>query len=263
MSHHNPLRSGLKLETVSPESIHEELLAVAGKLLPFLDNVDDILYELESSRRVVFEGAQGALLDVDHGTYPFVTSSSTVAGAASAGSGVGPSRLNYVLGITKAYSTRVGGGPLPTEQLNRIGEHLRTRGQEFGVNTGRKRRCGWFDAAVVRRSVQSSGINGIALTKIDVLDGLPEVKVCVGYRLNDRRIESLPATISAQCSVEPIYETLDGWDSTEDVRDWAHLPPEAERYIRFIERAVGAPVTFLSTGAERDATIVRQDPFDT
>lgn len=263
LSHHNPLRSGLKLETVSPESIYEELSAVADKILPFMDNVDDILHKLESSHRVVFEGAQGALLDVDHGTYPFVTSSSTVAGAASAGSGVGPSRLNYVLGITKAYSTRVGGGPLPTEQLNDIGEYLGSRGQEFGVNTGRKRRCGWFDAAVVRQSVRSSGINGIALTKIDVLDGLPQVKVCVGYRLNGRRIESLPATIGAQCSVEPIYETLEGWDSTGDVREWAHLPPEAERYIRFIERVVGAPVTLLSTGAEREATIVRQDPFAT
>jgi adenylosuccinate synthase len=264
LSHHNPLRTGLGLEKLEATKIHAELVAVSSKILPYMDRVGLLLDErCSQGQRILFEGAQGAMLDNDHGTYPFVTSSNTVAGGAASGTGVGPSRINYVLGITKAYSTRVGGGPLPTEQINTIGERLVQRGQEFGVNTGRKRRCGWFDAVIVRESTRTSGTNGLALTKIDVLDGFNEIKVCVGYRLDGRRLEYLPTTIDAQSRVEPIYETLEGWNgATAGVREWKNLPPQADRYVRFIEKAVGVPVTLLSTGPERHDTILRQDPFD-
>lgn len=264
LSHHNALRIGLGLEKLKAINIHAELVEVATKILPFMDRVGSLLdLRCSQGQRILFEGAQGALLDNDHGTYPFVTSSNTVAGGATSGSGVGPSRINYVLGITKAYSTRVGEGPLPTEQINEIGDLLGQRGHEFGVNTGRKRRCGWFDAVVVRESVRTSGTNGLALTKIDVLDGFDEIKVCVGYRLDGRQLDYLPTTIDAQSRVEPIYESLEGWTRpTAGVRTWEELPGQAEQYVRFIEKMVGAPVTVLSTGPERNDTILRHDPFE-
>ncbi len=211
----------------------------------------------------LYEGAQGTLLDVDHGTYPFVTSSNTVAGQAAAGSGMGPDALGYVLGITKAYTTRVGEGPFPTEQDNEIGAFLGERGHEFGTVTGRKRRCGWFDAVLVRQAVAVNGIAGIALTKLDVLDGLDEIRVCVGYRLDDREIDHLPASQGQQARVEPIYETLEGWkDSSVGARRWTDLPAQAIKYVRFIEDLIGAPVAMLSTSPERLDTIMVTDPFE-
>ena len=215
-----------------------------------------------AARRILFEGAQGTLLDIDHGTYPFVTSSNTVAGQAAAGSGVGPGAIGYVLGITKAYTTRVGEGPFPTEQDNEVGEFLGTRGREFGTVTGRKRRCGWFDAVLVRQAVAVNGIKGIALTKLDVLDGLDEIKVCTGYRLDGEEIDYLPASQGAQARVEPIYETLEGWKgTTAGARSWNDLPAQAVKYVRYIEELIGAPVALLSTSPERDDTILVTDPF--
>jgi adenylosuccinate synthase len=215
-----------------------------------------------AGERILFEGAQGTLLDIDHGTYPFVTSSNTVAGQASAGSGVGPNAINYVLGITKAYTTRVGEGPFPTEQDNEVGEFLGTRGHEFGTVTGRKRRCGWFDAVLVRQAVAVNGIKGIALTKLDVLDGLDEIKVCTAYRLDGEVIDYLPASQGAQARVEPIYETLEGWKgTTAGARSWNDLPAQGVKYVRHIEELIGAPVALLSTSPERDDTILVTDPF--
>jgi adenylosuccinate synthase len=212
--------------------------------------------------RILFEGAQGALLDNDHGTYPFVTSSNTTAGQAATGSGIGPGALNYVLGITKAYTTRVGEGPFPTELHDETGEFLGTKGHEFGTVTGRKRRCGWFDAVLVRQTVRVSGINGIALTKLDVLDGLPEIKVCVGYMLDGREIDYLPASQEGQAKVRPIYQTLEGWTgSTRGARSWADLPAQAVKYVRYVEELIGAPVALLSTSPDRLDTILVQDPF--
>jgi adenylosuccinate synthase len=216
----------------------------------------------KAGKRILFEGAQGALLDIDHGTYPFVTSSNTVAGQAATGSGIGPSAVGYVLGITKAYTTRVGEGPFPTEQRNAVGEYLGERGREFGTVTGRKRRCGWFDAVLVRQTVRVGGIHGIALTKLDVLDGLEEIKVCIGYRLNGERLDRLPASQAAQARVVPIYETLEGWQqSTAGARSWAELPAQAVKYVRHIEELIEAPVALLSTSPERDDTILVRDPF--
>jgi adenylosuccinate synthase len=214
-------------------------------------------------KRILFEGAQGALLDIDHGTYPYVTSSNTVAGQASAGSGMGPSSIGYVLGILKAYTTRVGEGPFPTELFDETGKQIGTRGREFGTVTGRPRRCGWFDAVIARQMIKINGINGIALTKLDVLDGLPELKVCTGYRLDGQVIEHLPASESAQKRVEPVYETIPGWSgSTAGARSWADLPAEAVKYVRRIEELIGAPVTLLSTSPERDDTILMKNPFE-
>ncbi|WP_454918855.1 adenylosuccinate synthase [Xanthobacter sediminis] len=263
LRHHNPLRAGLGLPQVKAQDIRAELLAAAERILPFVDDVPALLFDYrQAGKHILFEGAQGVLLDNDHGTYPFVTSSSTVAGGAATGAGVGPGTLDYVLGITKAYSTRVGEGPLPTEQTNAVGDHLVERGHEFGVNTGRRRRCGWFDAVVVRQSVRTAGIQGMALTKLDVLDGLPEVKVCVGYLLDGRRIDTLPPTMEAQARVEPVYETLEGWaGSTVGTRSLDDLPPQALRYLRFLEEAVGIPVAVLSTSPERCDTILLHDPF--
>jgi adenylosuccinate synthase len=202
------------------------------------------------------------LLDIDHGTYPFVTSSNTVAGQAATGSGMGPGSINYVLGITKAYTTRVGEGPFPTEQDNDTGEFLGKRGREFGTVTGRKRRCGWFDAVLVRQAVALNGISGIALTKLDVLDGLDEIKVCVGYRLDGKRIDYLPASQGAQARVEPIYEAVEGWrGTTVGARSWAQLPAQAVKYVRLVEELIGAPVALLSTSPEREDTILVHDPF--
>lgn len=263
LGHHNALRRGMGLAEISPQAIYDELMEVADQVLPFVDQVWRILDEKrKSGARILFEGAQGALLDNDHGTYPFVTSSNVVAGQAAAGSGMGPGAIDYVLGITKAYTTRVGEGPFPSELFDDVGEYLGKTGKEFGVNTGRKRRCGWFDAVIVRQTVKTSGIDGIALTKLDVLDGMKEIKVCVGYRLDGQNIDYLPASMGAQARVEPIYETLEGWtDTTAGARSWAELPAQAVKYVRHIEELIGAPVAMLSTSPERLDTILVHDPF--
>lgn len=263
LSHHNALRRGLGQAEISNESVFQELESVQPRILPYIDTVWRLLDEKwRTGSRILFEGAQGALLDIDHGTYPFVTSSNTVAGQAATGSGLGPSAIDYVLGIVKAYTTRVGEGPFPTEQNNEIGTFLGERGREFGVVTGRRRRCGWFDAILVRQTVRTSGIHGIALTKLDVLDGLEEIKVCIGYRLDGKMIDYLPASQGAQARVEPIYETLEGWlESTKGARTWAELPAQAIKYVRHIEELIGAPVALLSTSPERDDTILVHDPF--
>jgi adenylosuccinate synthase len=263
LSHHNPLRRGLGHPEVSFEAIHRELTSVATDVLPYMDRVWKLLDDARrAGERILFEGAQGTLLDIDHGTYPFVTSSNTVAGQAATGAGVGPGAIGFVLGITKAYTTRVGEGPFPTEQVNEIGEFLGTRGHEFGVVTGRKRRCGWFDAVLVRQAVAVNGITGIALTKLDVLDGLDEIKVCTAYRLDGEVIDYLPASQGAQARVEPVYETLEGWKATtRGARSWADLPAQAVKYVRHIEELIGAPVALLSTSPERDDTILVTDPF--
>ncbi|SIQ37136.1 Adenylosuccinate synthetase [Rhizobium sp. RU20A] len=264
LTHHNALRRGMGLAEISVESLEEELTSVAGHILPYIDRVWDLLdKKRRAGARILFEGAQGSLLDNDHGTYPFVTSSNTVAGQAAAGSGLGPTAIDYVLGITKAYTTRVGEGPFPCELDDAIGKHLASVGREVGVNTGRPRRCGWFDAALVRQSVATNGITGIALTKLDVLDGLEELKICVGYKLDGVEIEYLPASQSQQARVEPIYITLEGWkESTVGARSWADLPAQAIKYVRQVEELIGAPVALLSTSPERDDTILVTDPFE-
>jgi adenylosuccinate synthase len=261
--HHNALRRGLDQPEIEAAAILSELVSVSERLLPFTEPVWALLHERRrAGDRILFEGAQGALLDVDHGTYPFVTSSNTVAGQAASGSGLGPGALGYVLGITKAYTTRVGEGPFPTELTDEIGQFLGERGHEFGTVTGRKRRCGWFDAVLVRQTVKISGINGIALTKLDVLDGLDELKVCVGYELDGARIDHLPAGQAAQARARPIYETLEGWrESSAGARSWADLPAQAVKYVRHIEELIEAPVALLSTSPERDDTILVRDPF--
>jgi adenylosuccinate synthase len=263
LTHHNALRRGLGYPEAEPGAILAELQEVADKVLPYMDRVWKILDDARrAGERILFEGAQGSLLDIDHGTYPFVTSSNTVAGQAATGAGTGPGSIGYVLGITKAYTTRVGEGPFPSEQDNEIGEFLGQQGHEFGTVTGRKRRCGWFDAVLVRQSVAVNGMDGIALTKLDVLDGLDEIKVCTGYRLDGREIDYLPASQGAQARVEPIYETLEGWkDSTKGARSWNDLPAQAVKYVRHVEELIGAPVALLSTSPERDDTILVTDPF--
>jgi adenylosuccinate synthase len=230
-----------------------------------MDSVWSLLDERRrEGKRILFEGAQGALLDIDHGTYPFVTSSNTVAAQAATGSGLGPGAIGYVLGICKAYTTRVGAGPFPTEQNNEIGRTLGERGKEFGVVTGRPRRCGWFDAVLVRQTVRTSGIQGLALTKLDILDGFDEIKVCVGYRLDGREIDYLPASEHAQARVEPIYETIDGWrERTAHARSWADLPAQAIKYVRRLEELIGCSAAILSTSPEREDTILMQNPFET
>ena len=263
LNHHNALRRGMGLVEIEPQKIYDELTEVAAEILPFMDQVWKVLDDRrKAGARILFEGAQGALLDNDHGTYPFVTSSNTVAGQAAAGSGLGPTAIGYVLGITKAYTTRVGEGPFPCELDDEVGSHLATVGREVGVNTGRPRRCGWFDAVLVRQTVKTSGISGIALTKLDVLDGLKEIKVCVGYELDGSRIDYLPASMGAQARVKPIYETLEGWsETTAGARSWADLPAQAVKYVRYIEEQIGAPVAMLSTSPERVDTILVHDPF--
>lgn len=263
LTHHNALLRGFGLPEVTPEAIFEELKSVADQILPFRASVWQLLDEAKrSGKRILFEGAQGTLLDIDHGTYPFVTSSNVVAGQAAAGSGMGPGSLDFVLGITKAYTTRVGEGPFPTEQINDVGQLLGERGHEFGTVTGRKRRCGWFDAALVRQAVKVNGITGIALTKLDVLDGMEELKICTGYKIDGMEINHLPASQGQQARVEPIYETLPGWNEpTVGARTWNDLPAQAIKYVRHIEELIGAPVTMLSTSPERDDTILVEDPF--
>ena len=261
--HHNALLRGLGAAEVERAELLATLHDVADRLLPFAAPVWHWLDEARrAGKRILFEGAQGAMLDVDHGTYPFVTSSNTVAGQAAAGAGVGPGAIGYVLGITKAYTTRVGSGPFPTEQDNEVGEQLGRRGKEFGTVTGRKRRCGWFDAVMVRQAVTVGGIDGIALTKVDVLDGFDELKICTGYRLDGVDIAYLPPGIAAQGKVEPVYESLEGWsESTVGARSWVDLPATAIKYVRRIEELIDAPVALLSTSPERNDTILVRDPF--
>jgi adenylosuccinate synthase len=218
--------------------------------------------QADAGKNVLIEGAQGVLLDIDHGTYPYVTSSNTVAGQAAAGSGIGPRQIGYVLGITKSYTTRVGEGPFPTEQLNAIGEKLGERGHEFGTVTGRKRRCGWFDSVLVRQTAITGGIDGIALTKLDILDAFDKIDVCVGYRLGDQVLDYLPADANDQARLVPVYETMEGWSSsTRGARSWAELPANAIKYVRRIEELIGTPVALLSTSPDRDDTITVRDPF--
>ncbi len=264
LTHHNALRRGLGEAEVSHEAIMQELSSIAARVLPFMDTVWLLLdRERRKGARILFEGAQGTLLDIDHGTYPFVTSSNTVAGQAAAGSGMGPGSLGYILGITKAYTTRVGEGPFPTELHDEIGQFLGEKGHEFGTVTGRKRRCGWFDAALVRQSVATNGITGIALTKLDVLDGLDELKICIGYTLDGVEIDHLPASQAQQAQAKPVYITLEGWkESTVGARSWADLPAQAIKYVRQVEELIGAPVALLSTSPERDDTILVTDPFE-
>ena len=263
LAHHNALRRGLNLEEVDGAALKAALLEIAPQVLPFARPAWRVLDQaVRAGRRILFEGAQGALLDVDHGTYPYVTSSNTAAGQAAAGSGLGPGSVGYVLGIVKAYTTRVGAGPFPTELSDAVGEHLATVGREVGVVTGRARRCGWFDAVLVRQTIAINGIHGMALTKLDVLDGLETLKICVGYTLGAREVDHLPAGQAEQAAVRPVYEELEGWrDSTHGARSWKDLPAAAVKYVRRIEELVGAPVALLSTGADRDDTILMRDPF--
>jgi adenylosuccinate synthase len=261
--HHNALLRGLGAPEVERGPLLDQLKEIAPKVLPFAAVVWQLLDEQRrAGKRILFEGAQGTMLDVDHGTYPYVTSSTTLAAQAASGSGIGPSAVGFVLGITKAYTTRVGSGPFPTELKDAIGEKLGERGKEFGVVTGRKRRCGWFDAVLVRQAVKVGGIHGIALTKLDVLDGFSDLKVCTGYRLHGETLDHLPAASSAQAAVEPIYETFEGWqESTRGARSWADLPATAVKYVRRIEELIEAPVALLSTSPEREDTILVRDPF--
>jgi adenylosuccinate synthase len=262
-AHHNALRRGLDLPEIDVDALKRDLSAIAPKVLLYARPAWRVLNDaFQDSKRVLFEGAQGVLLDVDHGTYPFVTSSNVVAGQAAAGSGVGPRAITYVLGLVKAYTTRVGAGPFPTELNDAVGKKLAEIGHEIGTNTGRPRRCGWFDAVLVRQSIALSGADGIALTKLDVLDGFDEVKICTGYRLGDRVIDYLPASVKDQQAVEPIYESLDGWKkTTRGVRSSRDLPAKAIKYIRRIEELIGCPAALVSTSPERDDVILMRDPF--
>ncbi len=263
MEHHNALFRGLGLEEVSVDEIYNSLLEVRKEILSYSGVVWKLLDEARAEgKKILFEGAQGIMLDIDHGTYPFVTSSNVVAPQAMIGSGAGSASLNTVLGITKAYTTRVGEGPFPTEQDNDVGPHLGEKGHEFGTTTGRKRRCGWFDAVMVRQAIKVGGITGVALTKLDVLDGLEELKICVGYELDGQKLDYFPSSQDAQARVEPIYEVVEGWsDTTYGARTWGELPAAAVKYVRHIEELIGAPVTLLSTSPEREDTILMQDPF--
>jgi adenylosuccinate synthase len=266
LAHHNALRRGLGLDELDGAAIYQYLAAIAPQVLPFMDSVWLLLAaKRREGKRILFEGAQGALLDIDHGTYPYVTSSNTVAAQAATGSGLGPNAIDYVLGICKAYTTRVGEGPFPTDQMhNAVGKMLGERGREFGTVTGRARRCGWFDAVLVRQTVLTCGIDGLALTKLDILDGFDEIKVCVRYRLDGREIDYLPAGERAQARVEPVYETIAGWkEPTARARSWAQLPAQAIKYVRRIEELVGCPVALLSTSPEREDTILMKNPFET
>ncbi|MBI0432427.1 adenylosuccinate synthase [Roseomonas sp. KE0001] len=261
--HHNTLLKGLGAATFEKQALLDGLVALAPKLLPYAEAVWERLDGARhANKRVLFEGAQAVMLDVDHGTYPFVTSSNTVAGNAAAGSGIGPHGIGTVLGIAKAYTTRVGSGPFPTELFDDVGKRLGERGREFGTVTGRPRRCGWFDACLVRQAVKVGGVQGLALTKLDVLDGLTELKICTGYDIDGEVVKRLPAALGAQAKAKPIYEVLEGWSqSTMGARSWAELPATAIKYVKRIEELVEAPVTLLSTSPERDDTILVSDPF--
>jgi adenylosuccinate synthase len=263
LAHHNALRRGMGLAEIDARELLRTLKDVAPKILPYAGCAWRRLDEARrEGKRILFEGAQAVLLDIDHGTYPYVTSSNTVAGQAAAGAGMSPRAIGYVLGIVKAYTTRVGEGPFPTELTDAIGDAIGTRGAEFGTVTGRKRRCGWFDAVLVKQTIVTGGIDGIALTKLDVLDGFDEIKLCVGYRLDGRDIDYLPADANEQALCEPIYETIEGWkESTRGARSWADLPAEAVKYVRRVEELIGATVSLLSTSPEREDTILVRDPF--
>ena len=261
--HHDALRKGLGLEPIDRNALLNNLREVAAKILPYAGPVWKVLNEKRrAGKRILFEGAQGALLDIDFGTYPFVTSSNVIAGQASTGTGVGPGAIDYVLGITKAYTTRVGEGPFPTELTDADGQRLGEQGHEFGTTTGRKRRCGWFDACLVRQTCVTSGVNGISLTKLDVLDGFDELKICVGYELDGNKLDYLPTAADKQARVTPIFEAIEGWsDSTSGARSWAELPAQAIKYIRRIEELIECPVALVSTSPEREDTILVTDPF--
>ena len=263
--HHNTIRKGLKKKIYKKSEIKKKLLQIAPKILAFAQPVWLKLDEFKKDRKkILFEGAQGIMLDVDHGTYPFVTSSNTVPSMAATGSGLGPDKIGYVLGITKAYTTRVGSGPFPTELKNKIGESLGKRGKEFGTVTSRKRRCGWFDGVLVRQTIKISGINGIALTKLDVLDHLAEIKICVQYELNGKKLDYLPAASEDQFNIKPIYNTFPGWKSnTQGIRNIKDLPENAKKYIYALEDFIGAKISSISTSPERDDTILIEDPFKT
>ncbi len=263
LAHHGPLRKGLDLPEVNAETVMAQLGEVTPRLLPY---VRPAWRELDAAaaakKQILFEGAQAVMLDIDHGTYPFVTSSNTVAGQAAAGAGVGPAAGGYILGIVKAYTTRVGEGPFPSELKDETGERLGARGHEFGTVTGRKRRCGWFDAVLVRQSVAVSGIQGVVLTKLDVLDGFESLKICVGYRLGDRVLDYLPAGVTEQAAVEPIYEEIEGWSgTTHKARSWRDLPAAAVKYVRRVEELIGSQVALVTTSPERDDIIMMRDPF--
>lgn len=264
LTHHNALRRGLNEPEVSCDELYSQLEEIRDKILPYMDTVWSLLdRERRQGKRILFEGAQGALLDIDHGTYPFVTSSNTVSAQAATGCGIGPDAINYVLGITKAYTTRVGEGPFPTELHDDTGRLLGERGHEFGTVTGRARRCGWFDACLVRQTIKVAGIRGIALTKLDVLDGIEELKLCIGYTLDGEPMDHLPAAQGAQGRVQPVYETMEGWsESTAGARSWAELPANCIKYVRRLEELIEAPVALLSTSPERDDTILMKDPFE-
>jgi len=263
LQHHDPLRRGLGIEPIDREGLIARLLEIAPQILPYAAPVWKVLGEKRrAGKRILFEGAQGALLDIDFGTYPFVTSSNVIAGQAATGVGVGPGAIDYVLGIVKAYTTRVGEGPFPTELTDADGQRLGERGREFGTVTGRERRCGWFDACLVRQTCATSGVNGIALTKLDVLDGFERLRICTGYDLDGRRLDYLPIAAEEQARCTPVYEEMEGWSgSTEGARSWADLPAEAIKYVRRVEELIGCPVALLSTSPERDDTILVRDPF--
>tara|TARA_Y100001980_G_C14457576_1_gene240164 strand:- start:96 stop:941 length:846 start_codon:yes stop_codon:yes gene_type:complete len=261
--HHNAIRKGLGKNVFKKDKLKEDLLKIAPEILKFSKPVWKKIYEFKKqNKKILFEGAQGILLDVDHGTYPFVTSSNTVASAAATGSGCGPNSIHYVLGITKAYTTRVGEGPFPTELKNNIGEILGTRGKEFGTVTSRKRRCGWFDGVLVRQTIKISGIDGIALTKLDVLDELDEIKICVAYEIDGKQLDYLPAAVEDQLKVKPIYKSFKGWKSqTKGIREFDDLPENAKTYIKELEKFIEAKISSISTSPERNDTILIVDPF--
>ena len=261
--HHNAVRKGLKKKVFKKDELKKKLLKIAPEILKFAKPVWLKLDEFKKERKkILFEGAQGILLDVDHGTYPYVTSSNTVPAMAATGSGSGPDKIGYILGITKAYTTRVGSGPFPTELKNKIGESLGKRGKEFGTVTARKRRCGWFDGVLVRQTIKISGINGIALTKLDVLDDLDHVKMCVAYELDGNKIDYLPAAVDDQLKVKPIYKTFEGWKtSTKGIKNFKDLPENAKKYIRELEQFIETKVSSISTSPERNDTILIVDPF--
>ena len=263
LAHHNAIRKGLKKKIYEKGVLIEELLKIAPKILKFSQPVWKKIDEFkQKNKKILFEGAQGILLDVDHGTYPFVTSSNTVASSAATGTGCGPNSINYVLGITKAYTTRVGEGPFPTELKDKVGEELGTRGKEFGTVTSRKRRCGWFDGVLVRQTIKISGIDGIALTKLDVLDELDEIKICVAYEINGKKIDHMPAAVDDQLKVKPIYKTYDGWkSSTVGIKNFDELPKNAKIYIQDLEKFIETKISSISTSPEREDTILIQDPF--
>ena len=263
LTHHNALRAGLGLDPVDPVALRAQILEIAPKIKPYAGPVWKVLTDARrAGKRILFEGAQGSLLDIDFGTYPYVTSSNVIAGQAATGVGLGPTAIDFVLGIVKAYTTRVGEGPFPAELFDADGERLGERGHEFGTVTGRKRRCGWFDAVLVRQTCATSGVSGIALTKLDVLDGFKTLKICVGYELDGKRMDYLPTAADQQARCTPIYEEMDGWsETTAGARSWADLPGAAIKYVRRIEELIQCPVALLSTSPERDDTILVTDPF--